>query len=61
MVKEQDEVIEITFNTYRQYFMKYWNGCVFFTLGNFSMLGFMLSWMSGDYLVGNWAMHSNAM
>ena len=56
MVKEQDEVIEITFGSYYRYFMHYWNGCVFFTLGNLSMICFMICWMSGDYLVGNWAL-----
>lgn len=56
MSDENDEKINVNFKSYKSYFGQYWNGCVFFVLANFAMVGFMVCWLSGDYLVGNWAM-----
>ena len=55
MENENDEVIDITLATYKKYFGHYWNGTVFFLLGNLAMIGFMMCWLGGDYLIGNWA------
>lgn len=54
MEDENNEIIKIDWKCYKKYFGRYWNGCTFLVLGNLSMVGYMASWMAGDYLVGNW-------
>lgn len=54
MEDENNEIIKVDWRCYRTYFGRYWRGYTFFLLANLSMIGYMASWMAGDYLVGNW-------
>ena len=54
MEDENDEKIDISFECYKNFFMKYWQGPKFFLFGNLTFLCGTLFWMSGDYVIGYW-------
>ena len=55
MIKdENEEVIKITWRTYRNYFGKYYGGLPFLATTNVSMVLYCLSSIGCDYIVGDW-------
>ena len=54
MEDENDEKIDITWDCYKNYFMKYWQGPKFFIFGIVTYFFGMIFWMSGDYVIGYW-------
>ena len=55
MIKdENEEVIKITWRTYRNYFGKYYGGWPFLIITNVSMVLYCVSSIGCDYVVGDW-------
>ena len=59
MTDEQDEKIKVTFGSYYTFFKDYYGGVKFFSLSIISMLLFLASKMSADYLIGHWALQKD--
>jgi len=55
MIKdENDEDIDITFETYKQYFGQYYGGYSFLTITQVSMIFYCFSSIGCDYVIGQW-------
>jgi len=51
---ENDEVIKVTSQTYRDYIGKYFGGCKFIIISNIAMILFTCFGLSSDYIIGDW-------
>lgn len=54
MSDENDENIQVSWNSYKTLYAKYY-GFSFLFLGQFFMIAFMGSKLANDYIVGKWA------
>lgn len=55
MIKdENEEIIDISFKTYKDYVGKYFGGCAFLLITNFSMQLYAFFSLAADYVVGDW-------
>lgn len=55
MIKnENDEKIEITSQTYKDYIGGYFGGCKLITVSNISMILFTFFALGSDYVIGDW-------
>jgi hypothetical protein len=51
---ENEEIIEVTFKTYKDYVGKYFGGCCFLLITNFSMQLYTFFTLAADYVIGDW-------
>ena len=55
MIKdENDEDIDIKFETYKNYFGKYYGGIKFLTITQVSMIFYCLASIGSDFIIGQW-------
>jgi hypothetical protein len=55
MIKsENEEVIKITTQTYKNYIGNYFGGCYFLVVTNLSMIIFTFFGLGADYVIGDW-------
>jgi len=55
MIKdENEEVIKITSDTYKEYIGKYFGGCKLIVISNIAMILFTCFGLGSDYIIGDW-------
>jgi len=62
MIKdENDEVIKITFQTYKDYVGNYFGGCKLIVVSNIAMILFTFFSLGADYIIGDWTSQKNQL
>ena len=51
---ENEEVIKITSDTWKEYIGKYFGGCKLIIISNIAMILFTCFGLSSDYIIGDW-------